>query len=941
MSRDSTLADSQVREDGVPRPADISSRHPTVGSGGLDDDPELARLASRRGETLGRYVLLEPIGRGGMGVVYSAYDPELDRRIALKLLRGEEDEKGRARLLREAQAIARVVHPNVITVHDVGTFDAGVFVAMELVDGTDLRPWLAAGPHRWREVLAVLGPAGQGLLAAHRAGLVHRDFKPGNVLLGKRGDVKVVDFGLARQLDGALDSSELQALEQRLEVDTPSSGGWDEDLTHTGALLGTPAYMAPEQHRRRELDARSDQFSFCVTLYEALFGRRPFAGESRVALALQTNRGEVLPPPRGHDVPVHLVRALQRGLQPRPADRFASMAELLAELAYDPGRRRRRIATGVAAALLLGVGVYGYVRAPAQAEPRCVDETEALAGAWDEAQRQAVTEAFASSELPYAVDAASFAAGRLDAWAEHWRDARREACEATHVARTQSESVLALRRGCLDRQRKDLAAVTRLLSEGQPGTIQRADRMVATLPAPHACADVEALGQRPPPDDPDTRAAVESVRDELSEVRALRHAGRYPEALPRAEQARVSAEHTGYAPLVAEALHELGDLQGRGDDPAAAVETLHAAARAAMLARDDEILADSWLTLAWNLGMLQSSYAEGLRYGEYAEAVIDRMGRPDRLRAELLCTKGNLHWAKGEAELALEPLSACLELRERTIPGEPLVANALSYLGNVQIQLGHEEDAEASFRRGLAIASAALGPMHPLVASMHNGLGVALYHRNQLAEAEAQFQRAYDIDVVLLGPEHPDLLYSLGNIAGCRRDRGEVEAALEAMRRVEALVRKSLPAEHREAGTTAHNIAELLALRGEHEAALAEFARALAIRTAVHGPEDPYVANTLTGRAEVLLALGRETEALADLERALAIRDRAHDPRTLDYGRTRFALARALGQTGGDRARAGQLAEAARRDLAEADGYLGEERRAALEAWILAHPGEG
>lgn len=939
MSQDSTLADPKAREDDrVPRGDDHGSGESTVGLDELSHDAELARLHGRRGETLGRYVLLEPIGRGGMGVVYSAYDPELDRRVALKLLRSDEDEQGRARLLREAQAMARVVHPNVIAVHDVGTFADGVFVAMELVDGMDMRRWLAEGPRPWREVLCTIEAAGRGLLAAHRAGLVHRDFKPANVLVGKRGEVKVVDFGLARQLDSGFDTGELRALEDGLALENPSGGGWDEDLTRTGTVLGTPAYMAPEQHMRGVLDARTDQFSFCVTLYQGLFGRAPFVGEGRVALALQTNRGEVSPPPRGHEVPLHVTRAVLRGLRPEPDDRFASMAELLDELASDPGQRRRRLASSIAVALLLGVGAYGYVRAPpSQAQAHCTDETAALRGAWDDAQREALTGAFVASKLPYAADTTRFVSGRLDAWAERWVEARREACEATHGAHTQPESVLELRRACLDRQRKDLAAVTRLLVEGHDETIERADRMVASLPSPDGCADTEALGQIPPPADPNTRAAAEAVRDELSEIRAMRHAGRYREALPRAEQARAAAERTSYVPALAEALSELGDLQNRNGDPAAAVDTLHAAARAAMLARDDTGLAFTWLDLAWNLGITQARFDDGLRFAEYAEAIVDRMGRPDRLRAELLCTQGNLRQAKGDLELGLERLSACLELRERTIPGDPLVANAMSYVGNMQIQLGRYEDGESSFRRGLAVASAALGPMHPLVASMHNGLGVALYQRHRLADAELQFQRAYDIDVALLGADHPDLLYALGNIAGCRRDRGEIEAALEAMRRVETLVRKSLPAEHREAGTTAHNIAELLELQGDHQAALAEYERALAIRIAVHGPEDPYVANTLTGRGEVWLSLGRAREALADLERALQIREHADDPRELDYGRTRFGLARALWLTDGDQARARQLAEQARANLAKGDGRLAADRREALEAWITEH----
>src|SRR5690606_20912212 len=207
--------------------------------------------------------------------------------------------------------------------------------------------------------------------------------------------------------------------------------------------------------------------------------------------------------------------------------------------------------------------------------------------------------------------------------------------------------------------------------------------------------------------------------------------------------------------------------------------------------------------------------------------------------------------------------------------------------------------------------------------------------------AEAQYQRAYEIDLAVLGPDHPDLLYSLGNIASCRKERGELQAALEAMQRVEALVTTAFPPVHREVGTTAHNVAELLALLDRPQEALARYDHALAVRTEVHGPDDPYVANTLTGRAEVLLSLERADEARADLERALVIREASGDPNRHEHGRTRFGLARALWDTGGDQARARALAEAAKADLAEGDSPLTRQRREALGAWLREHAIEG
>ena len=258
-----------------------------------------------------------------MGIVYLADDPELDRRVALKILRGQ-DAQASERLYREAQALARVSHPNVIVVYEVGTFEGQLFMAMEFVEGESLTSWL----HESRtvpELLATFAQAGRGLAVAHDVGLVHRDFKPDNVLVGRDGRVRVVDFGLACA-DAVLRASN--------QVDVDATIGTRDafrTLTRTGAFMGTPAYMAPEQYDGLPADARTDQFGFCVALYEALYKVRPFEAETLPELARAVKAGAVRPP-RGARVPRHVERALLRGLHPRPEDRFASMDTLLAEL---------------------------------------------------------------------------------------------------------------------------------------------------------------------------------------------------------------------------------------------------------------------------------------------------------------------------------------------------------------------------------------------------------------------------------------------------------------------------------------------------------------------------------------------------------------------------------------------------------------------------------
>jgi serine/threonine protein kinase/tetratricopeptide (TPR) repeat protein len=276
-----------------------------------------------RPESIGRFVVTGKLGEGGMGVVYAAYDGELDREVAIKVLRtiGSDSDQARARLIREARAMARLSHPNVITIFDVVAENDRVFIAMELVRGVSLRRWVSVRPRTWRSILESYVDAGRGLAAAHRAGIIHRDFKPDNVLVGEDGRVRVLDFGLAR----AAGPSQHPPV-----VPPPVSGDMPVDrITITGAVLGTPAYMAPEQWRGGSVDARTDQFAFCVALWEALFGARPFIGDVPTVLATKVMAGDIGPVREQGDVPTWLIRVLRRGLAPDPADRHPTMDALL------------------------------------------------------------------------------------------------------------------------------------------------------------------------------------------------------------------------------------------------------------------------------------------------------------------------------------------------------------------------------------------------------------------------------------------------------------------------------------------------------------------------------------------------------------------------------------------------------------------------------------
>jgi anti-sigma factor RsiW len=321
---------------------------------------ELPRRTLSIGDRVGRYLVLSSLGAGGMGVVFAAYDPQLDRKIALKLLRSGiavSSKDARTRLRREAQAIAQLSHPNVVSVYDVGTTDDGdLYIAMEFVEGDTLTSWLRNYPRTWREIIDVFLQAARGLWSAHGVGLLHRDFKPDNVLVGGDGRVRVTDFGLARSV---LAPDEVTRA-------TPVMTALNLALTVTGTVLGTPRYMPPEQLTGPDVDARSDQFSFCVALYEALYGGHPLRGGTSISML--DHGDKAIPPPEGTRIPAAIGRAVLRGLERDRARRFSSMGALIDELTPRPRRSPARFAGLALAGVLLAGGTTAAVIA--QQQPR-------------------------------------------------------------------------------------------------------------------------------------------------------------------------------------------------------------------------------------------------------------------------------------------------------------------------------------------------------------------------------------------------------------------------------------------------------------------------------------------------------------------------------------------------------------------------------------------
>jgi serine/threonine protein kinase/tetratricopeptide (TPR) repeat protein len=733
----------------------------------LEENIALAALENRlfgrgrRWVALSRYVIFQRIGTGGAGLVYQAYDPELDRKVAIKILhtRGTRGRKGAARLMREAQAMARLSHPNVIAVHDVGHYTEadlgfesgsapaeleipprGVFLVMELVPGTDIASWLEGRRRSWREIVAVFVQAGRGIAAAHLAGLVHRDFKPGNVLVGDDGRVRVLDFGLARTLDsidvtprpGAAERGSKQpakgepapAGEQPAPLSTGPAvleGMLRSPVTQDGAVLGTPAFMAPEQHEAADVDERTDQFSYCAALYSALVRASPFSGDSLEELAEAKRQGRLRPPPADARVPRALLRVLRRGLQPDPSQRYPSMSHLLDDL-QRVGWTRRRWAAGVAVAVVGGAAlVFSLVGG---AEDPCGGGRDQLAGIWDRPTRVAVQRAFAAADAPFSKAAWDTARKELDAYATRWERGYREACEATHLRHEQSEQMLDLRMACLQRRLREIEGVTEAFREADRRVLANAVRAVKALTPLDRCDDVEALASRvPPPADPEDRRRVDEQFERLNMARALSYAGRWERAAEIAEGISTEARQLSYAPLLAAARYQLGiALMGRGEHKRAE-QALLEAIWAAEESRHEELAADAWIELVWLVGVDLKDPERGHFLAGFAAAALRRLGEDAARTARFEHNLGGVYYAEQRYKHALEHYGRALKIQSLVLgDDDPAVAQTHSHMCNAFMFSGRRARARPHCEESLAMRRRLLGDMHPYVAASLNNL---------------------------------------------------------------------------------------------------------------------------------------------------------------------------------------------------------------------------
>jgi tetratricopeptide (TPR) repeat protein/predicted Ser/Thr protein kinase len=847
---------------------------------------------------IGRFVVLNRLGAGAMGVVYACFDEQLDRKLAVKLLHRRGDPAADARLLREAQALARLSHPNVVQVYEVGSHEGQIWVAMEFVRGTTLRAWRPDAP--LEAALEIFVAAGRGLAAAHAAGLVHRDFKPDNVLVGEDDRPRVADFGLARAAtprpgDGAHGDGDAFAARDDRAPPRDSAAGTAEaavsraaeasgsgrstlrdHLTRTGALLGTPAYMAPEQFAGGHVDARSDQFAFCVALWERAAGARPFAGDDVASLAAAVASGQI-DERRARPIPPWLRRVLERGLSGDPAARWPSMDALVAELTRDRGARRWRIAAVTAPALLVAaLGGWLLLREdPVIAA--CKDAPSAVA-VWGPTHRERIREAFVSTGVAYGSDAVAVVDRELTAWSEAWTALSRSTCEASFRGEI-SQDLQARRRLCLDRRRDETDSLVALFAEADGFVVRSAVEAVAQLGDVRECEDpryldsVEAL---PPGDRADAIRAAEVT---LAKARSRLGAGRLQAALVLADEAVDAAERVDWAPSLGRALVLRGRIHGELLEVGPARDDLERARRIADESADDRTRAEALVRLVRVVGSFGGDLAGAARIGEDAKAAVARLG------------------------------------------GAPLLAAILeTQLGNVAMAQARYDDAIAHHERALALREPVLGPTHTDIAISRNGIGNALTASGRYADAIATHRAALSSFEAQLGEAHPHVATSLVNLANAILEaggRGETPEALAAARDAEPLYRRARDIRVRDYGPdhalvslAEHNLGEALRRQARYEEAIAAFEHATAIKRATYGADSPKIAGSLTGLGQALLALGRLDAAREVLEDARRVQGDKDVPE--NRAETALALAHALAAS--DPARAATLAEAAMAD---------------------------
>lgn len=828
--------------------------------------------ADLRPERVGRFLVLHKLGSGGMGTVYSALDPQLERIVAVKLVRTVPDSgidtSGRARLLREARAMARLAHPNVLPVFEAGMHDNGVFIAMELVKGKNLREWLAEGARTWEEIVEVFEQAARGLEAAHAAGLVHRDFKPDNVMVGHDGRVRVMDFGLVCDTD--------ESSTEAPRRPTPMPDEDDPRITLTGAVLGTPAYMSREQHAGEATDPRTDQFSFCVALWEALYGERPFAGKTFGELAAAILDDRRRPVPSGTAVPGWLRQLCERGLARRPIDRFADMNELLE--AFAAGRTRRRslrlVLTGVAMGLV-GLSVPALAQWSEHRAITACEETAAgeIEDAWNGRTRARAAEGLRISGGVLATQAIEGALPRLDDYASQWQDVRAQACADAKLDDEADAARVDRIEWCLEEQRASLAAFTRSLEHADAAAANNALGVAVELDPPSRCLDKAIFRQVEPPP-PERRDRLTQLSTIVARVHTLRFAGRYDEGHTLAIRALEHARALGWAPAISLARQKVASFLELAGEYEAASREYEAAYFGSLRGGDFEGAAWAAMTLSKLLAQ-QLELEEAGRWSLHAEAAQRLLGveEDDLEHAQYAQSLGILREAQGDRHGSLAAFVEAYRIFLAELgPEHPSTVRAMGNVAAGYYRIGHWDQGLELAEEGVRRSEALYGAKHPTVAWHLEALAAMLRKKGKLEESAETHARALAIQEATFGPNHPDVALTASNLGMVLLDLDRGELALQHLERALAAAEATYGTSHPLLLSTLRSVARARIDVDDAEGAEAAMRRAIEIATEHYGAEDPRVTDLMFELGVTFAALGDSEHAVDILERARAAR---------------------------------------------------------------------
>lgn len=802
----------------------------------------------RAGDRFDRYRIEQRIGMGGGGVVYAAHDDLLDRAVALKLLWvGSHNPEA---LVREAQALAQLSHPNILPIYDVGTDRGRPFIVMELVDGGSMERWLHSAERSPAEIIAAIVQAARGLAQAHRQGIVHRDFKLDNVLVcqpsGGPPRVLITDFGLATRAD-----------------------------TLQTQRMGTPPYMAPEQHRCEPCDAATDQFAVCVALFRALYGKYPFEGDGHEQLLAAKQAGRVRSVPHGN-VPRRVHRAIARGLSARPADRFASIDALIDALAVP--RRLRWLPVGLAVVALGSAAA--VIAMPPPTTELCLEPAATL---WSIEEATQLQLALDDNHTAFAHTTATQVDTMLARYADEWTHARTVVCDGLRDPRPIRRSAIATADECLHRARLRFRALSTVLAQREPSVAEHAVRAAETLPSPSACI------RQPGPLVGDLGPMGALVEARLAKIEALRFAGQFESAIELSNRTSSAAKSLGSGRLVALSYLERGRSQielARHDEGLASLKSAY---YSAVEANDDNTAREAAVELLKVTARGQPDPQAALFWDRTAQSLLSRGTPTPEAIARLLSARAEHALTRNEIEQWLELHRQALAIHREIGRPSLALAAALEGFGRAKLHTDEREEALALFAEALKIRQARLGNKHPWLAVAHNNYGVALAVSDKQEEALVQLRAGLAILQASLPSDHPRLARTRANLGRFLVHRGDSAAALEFLRPAVASLEKANGREHRETLAARSTLVGALGAQKQHAAAL-EHARRLVTDARAAGQPPNALAKHHGSLASALAALGDDQAALEAYRDALQLAE--EDP--ADAGFIKLGLARLL-----------------------------------------------